>query len=171
MAFPAALIPILTGAGIGALTNPDDPLKGGLIGGAVGGAGAALPTLMGGGGLLAPQAAATGGVASQAGAAPIIEQGTQLGLPSVASEMAGTAGGVADLGQALQLEKAKAAQALLPQDKPGFTSQLTTGLLSNADKFVPDKQPVPTPQSGPSLRQQQAPAPQSLFMQFNRRRR
>ena len=161
MPFPALLAPILLGAGVGALSNPDDPLKAGLIGGAVGGLGAAAPNPFQGGGLLST----TG-----AGSAPIVEQGSQLALPSVASEMAGTAGGVADLGQALQFEKAQQAAALLPQDTPGFTSKLATGLLSNAGSFVPPKESQQFAPAG-SLPQGQAPMPNNLFMQFNRRRR
>ena len=36
MALPAFLVPMLIGAGVGAVTNPDDRLKGALLGGTLG---------------------------------------------------------------------------------------------------------------------------------------
>lgn len=175
MPFFAALAPLLapalTGAAIGAggaaLTG-GDPLKAGLLGGALGGGGAAL------GGLLAP----AGG--SLAGAAPIAEQGSQLAFPSLSSELAGTAGGVGNLGQALsaaqspmlqQSLRAQQAAALLPQETPGFTQQLTSGLLKTAPALIPKQQPQRPPASGPALSRPQAQVPENLFMKFNRRRR
>lgn len=193
--FGRLLDSVLLGAGIGAITNPEDPLKGGLVGGATGGLGAAgaIPNLFSGGGLLSGGAGAVPTATNTMAETAVSESIS----PSVLGAMDKTAmddmllrsGNITEPGPGLLAKtqdflgltpdpygpeaslKANQVKQALPQDKPGFTSQLTTGLLSKADKFVPDKEPVPTPQSGPSLRQQQAPAPQSLFMQFNRRRR
>jgi len=66
--------------------------------------------------------------------------------------------------------KRDAVAGALPEDTPGFTSKLTTGLMNNASAFVPDKNTAP-PSPGPALRQGQQSMPGSLFMEFNRKRR
>lgn len=64
------LMPLLLGAGIGAIANKKDPLKGAVLGAGIGAAGGLLAPAAGGGGLLgaAPAAAGASGAASGAAA-------------------------------------------------------------------------------------------------------
>ena len=194
-----ALVPILKGAAIGggiSAVTGKDPLKGALVGGATGGLGAAgaMPNPFSGGGLLSGGAGAVP-TATNTMAQTAVSEGIS---PSVLGAMDKTAmdsmllrsgnmtappPGLLDktkdfLGMTTDpygpeaALKANQIASALPEDKPGFASKLTTGLLSNAGSFVPDREPIPTPQTGPSLRQGQAQAPQSLFSaQYSRRRR
>lgn len=143
---PFPLIPLLIGAGLGAATSPDDRLKGALLGGALGGVGGGL---LGAGG---------GAAAATPTASPV--------LPGLGAELAGTAGGVADLGGALK------ATSLLPQEAPGFKQQLALGLLNNAGSFIPQQQQQQQPQAPTgSLKRPAFQPSQNLFLNFRRRRR
>lgn len=181
---PFPLIPLAIGGLLGALTDPNDPLKGGLRGAALGAGGAAL------GGLLAPSAAAAApiGVGSGAslptlaseiagtagglpGGLPDAFAAGNIGLPSLSSEIAGTSAGIpGGLETALQGDKVRQAAGLLPKEKSGFQQQLVTGLLSNAGSFIPQGQPAQQTPAGSLARPAFNPA-QNLFLNFRRRRR
>lgn len=183
MVFP--LIPLAIGGLLGALIDPDDPLKGGLRGAALGAGGAAL------GGLLSPavagaapigvgsgsalptlgaELAGTAGGLPGAGLTDAFAAGN-IGLPSLSSELAGTSAGIpGGLGGVLPGDKARQAAQLLPKESPGFQQQLVTGLLSNAGSLVPQGQPAQRAPAGSLPRPAFNPA-QNLFLNFQRRRR
>lgn len=81
------LMPLLIGAGLGAVANKKDPLKGALLGAGLGAAGGTLAA--GGGGLLGSAPAASGASAGAAGAAGASttagQTATLLGLPESAA--------------------------------------------------------------------------------------
>lgn len=118
--------PLLIGAGIGALMNKKDPLKGALLGGAVGATGGAAATggLLGGGSAAAGAAGAAGGAATAAAEPVAIASGNAAFNTALANSGAATTGGGVTglLGSAMPaMQAAGMAKGLIggsPQEAP-----------------------------------------------------
>ena len=153
---PAFLIPMLVGAGIGAATNPDDRLKGALLGGTVG-------ALTGGLGTAAAPAAAAPGLGGSAATSAL--SSATSGLGGAASAEAGkaaainAASGLAVPTQALGVA-APAATTSLAAPSAGLSTALTSAApstvaapLTGMDKFlsVAKEKPLETSQFAQSM--------------------
>lgn len=126
------LIPMLIGAGVGALSNRKDPLKGGLLGAGMGAMGGAGVGLLGGAG-------AAGGSAAGAGASSLV---SPVAAPAMGSTLPGlgqyatgyTAQGL--LGAASQYAKPASQMASIAQQ---------SGLLDPQQQQQPMGGPLPMP--------------------------
>ena len=116
---PAFLIPMLVGAGIGAITNPDDRLRGALLGGTLGaltgGLAPAVPATASGNVLAGGLAQGAG--ASQAALTSALPQAQQAALATAAKgtaakAAAGTAGSLAGAGGGAAAQTGSAIQGV-----------------------------------------------------------
>lgn len=133
MALPAFLIPMLIGAGVGAVTNREDPLRGALMGGVLGGltgglSAATAPGVAGVGG--ASQSALTAATApGAAGGTAVAGQlaGGQVANQALAQSAAGQAAAASPLKNVIAREAARSvainpAQSLNAQALGALTS-------------------------------------------------
>lgn len=124
MAFPAFLIPLLIGAGVGAAADKEKPLRGAAIGGTLG---ALTGGLAGGAGAAGAGAGGTTAATGTAGA------GTAATTAGSAASGATTAGGVAKAGEIGGLTLAQKAQ-IASSAQQSLTPQAQQALLAEIGK-------------------------------------
>lgn len=158
---------MLGGAGLGALLNKKDPLKGAMMGAALGAGGAALPGLLGAGGATAGiGGAATAGATEGAAAGGLLAGGEQAAM--LAAQNAGLEGATAatnaGLGSNAGLFGAEQAAAPVADmsTQAGMFDKLnhqTNGLLGNAtDTYSKYAKPIEATMNAAQQGQQMAQA-------------
>ena len=156
MALPAFLVPMLIGAGVGAVTNPDDRLKGALLGGTLG-------ALTGG---LGATAAGAGSTAMGTGSAATSALGSaQAGLGGAASAEAAKQAAINAASGLSVAPQALGVSAPLATTTLGATeAAVAPSVLSKLGSTVKEK-PVKTAEAISSLTggdQQQQAAPMQM---------
>lgn len=142
------LMPLLIGAGLGAVANKKDPLKGALLGAGLGAAGGTLAA--GGGGLLGGSSAAAGAGATTAGGLLAPGASAAAGAAEMASTLpafnpiSGAYVNATSLpGMTGVTESLKAATtAMKPVGEAMGTAKLAQGLLAEPEMAPPPPMPI-----------------------------